>query len=242
MNTAEQTVRDIALENPALVRVFERFGIDYCCGGRKPLAEACAAKGLDVAEVEAALNGAAEGFGTGEVNWSLEPLAKLSEHIVSKHHAYVKAELPRLEMLAEKVVRRHGDTQPHLLELQRLVGEISTEMAQHMTKEEIVLFPHIAKLEYAHAAGTPAPRGCFDSVERPIAVMTQEHEHAGTALAQIRELSQEFTPPVGACPTYRAYYQGLHEFEQDMHRHVHLENNVLFPRAIELEKLAVPVA
>ena len=242
MNTAEQTVREIALENPALVRVFERFGIDYCCGGRKPLSEACAAQGLDVAEVEAALHGAAEGHETGEVNWSLEPLTKLSEHIVTKHHTYVRAELPRLEMLAEKVVRRHGDTQPHLIELQRLVGDISADMVQHMTKEEIVLFPYIAKLEYAHAASTPIPRGCFDTVERPISVMMEEHEHAGAALAQIRELTDGFTPPVGACPTYRAYYQGLHEFEQDMHRHVHLENNVLFPRAIELENRSAPAA
>ena len=241
MNTAEQTVREIALENPALVRVFEKFGIDYCCGGRKPLSEACAAKGLDVVEVEAALNGLLEEGRTGEVNWSLEPLTKLAQHIVTKHHAYVRAELPRLETLADKVVRRHGDTQPHLLELQRLVGEISTEMAQHMTKEEIVLFPYIAKLEYAVAAGSPAPKGCFDTVERPISVMTEEHERAGAALEQIRELTHGFTPPMGACPTYLAYYQGLHEFEQDMHRHVHLENNVLFPRAVELEERATSV-
>jgi regulator of cell morphogenesis and NO signaling len=173
------------------------------------------------------------------VNWALEPLGKLAQHIVEKHHAYVRAELPRLQMLAEKVVRRHGDTQPHLVEIQRLVGEISAELTQHLMKEEIVLFPYVTKLEYAELAGTAAPRACFDGVERPIAVMTQEHEHAGEALAQIRELTDGFTPPVGACPTYLAYFQGLHEFERDLHQHVHLENNVLFPRAIELEKKAL---
>jgi regulator of cell morphogenesis and NO signaling len=239
MKTTEQTVREIALANPAFIRVFEKFGIDYCCGGRKPLNEACAAKGLNVVEVEAALDAAEDAAPATDVNWRLEPLAKLAEHIVAKHHAYVRTELPRLEMLAEKVVRRHGDTQPHLGELQRLVGEISTEMAQHMVKEEVVLFPYIAKLEYAHVAGNPAPKSCFNSVESPIAVMTEEHEHTGAALAQIRELTDGFTPPLGACPTYLAYYRALLEFEQDMHQHVHFENNVLFPRAIELEKRAL---
>lgn len=242
MSDTGLTVREIALANPELIRVFEKFGIDYCCGGKKPLSEACAAKGLDVAEVEAALDAAEESAGAPEVNWQLEPLTKLTQHIVETHHGYVRAELPRLQMLAEKVVRRHGDTQPHLIELQRLVEEISAEMGQHMVKEEIVLFPYIGKLEYAQAAGTPAPQACFDGVERPIAVMTQEHEHTGAALAQLRELTDGFTPPVGACPTYLAYYRGLLDLEQDMHRHVHLENNVLFPRAIELEKKALATA
>jgi regulator of cell morphogenesis and NO signaling len=239
MSDTAVTVREIALANPGLIRVFEKFGIDYCCGGKKPLSAACAANGLDVAEVQAALDAASTTAEAPQVNWAMEPLAKLAEHIVSKHHAYVRAELPRLTALAEKVVRRHGDTQPHLVEVQRLVAEIVAEMGQHMVKEEIVLFPYVAKLEYAYAAGTAAPQGCFNSVERPIAVMMEEHEHAGAAMAQIRELTGGFTAPVGACPTYLAFFQGLHEFERDLHQHVHLENNVLFPRAIELEKAAL---
>ena len=235
MTVATKTVRDIALENPATIRVFEAFGIDYCCGGKKPLTEACTAKNLSVDEVVEAL----ESTGPAEreiENWSAQPLGVLAAHIVNTHHAYVRRELPRLTELAEKVVRRHGDTKPELPAIQLKLNELGEELLQHCAKEELVLFPYITKFERAIADRTPKPHGCFGSVTNPIAMMTQEHDSAGALVAQMRELSSDFTPPVGACPTFHAFYRGLLEFEQDLHQHIHLENNILFPRAIDMER------
>lgn len=230
-----QTVREIALENPASIRVFEKFGIDYCCGGRKPLADACAAKSIAVDEVIAALEHAMQTQSEQGADWAAASLAALATHIVNTHHAYVHRELPRLQQLAGRVVNRHGDTRPELPIIQEKLAELGEELTQHCAKEEAVLFPYIAKLERAITEATAPPRGCFGSIASPIAVMTQEHDSAGALVAEMRELSGGFTPPAGACPTFHAFYDGLHEFEQDLHQHVHLENNILFPRAIEME-------
>lgn len=236
MTVTTQTVREIALENPASIRVFEAFGIDYCCGGRKPLAEACEAKNLSVETVIAALeNGTSNSAPTGE-SWNAQPLSSLVSHIVDTHHAYVRRELPRLAALAAKVVSRHGDTKPELPQIQAKVAQISEELIEHLAKEEVVLFPYITKLERSKLEGTSKPHGCFGTVANPIAMMTQEHDAAGTLMADIRELSSDYTPPVGACPTFHAFYTGLHEFEQDLHQHIHLENNILFPRAIQMDQ------
>jgi len=235
MTTTTQTVREIALENPASIRVFEAFGIDYCCGGRKPLAEACAAKNIALDAVITALENGTAGSATASEDWSALSLGALVSHIVNAHHAYVRRELPRLAELASKVVSRHGDTKPELPQIQVKVGQISEELIEHLAKEEAVLFPYITKLERAKNEGTAKPHGCFGTVASPIAMMTQEHEAAGALLAEIRQLSGDYTPPVGACPTFHAFYNGLREFEQDLHQHIHLENNILFPRAMAME-------
>lgn len=230
-----QTVRDIALENPASIRVFESFGIDYCCGGRMPLNEACSARNLSLDQVIAALERAESAPDPQATDWATASLSALSQHIVNIHHAFVRRELPRLAQLAEKVVGKHGDTKPELPAIQTALASLTEELMQHCAKEEIVLFPYVSKLERALSEGTPAPEACFPSVVSPIAVMTQEHESAGALVAQMRRLSNGFAPPVGACPTFLAFYSGLHEFEQDLHQHIHLENNILFPRAVALE-------
>jgi regulator of cell morphogenesis and NO signaling len=235
MTATTQTVREIALEQPASIRVFEQYGIDYCCGGRKPLAEACAANNIEVDAVLAALKAAAQGPATNAEDWSNASLEKLSGHIVATHHAYVKSELPRLAILAQKVVRRHGDTQAELLLIQTKLALLDEELTQHLAKEEVVLFPYVTKLERAIKDGGTKPHGCFGTVANPIAMMTTEHDTAGLLMAEIRQLSHDFTTPIGACPTYHAFYDGLKEFEQDLHQHIHLENNILFPRAIHLE-------
>jgi regulator of cell morphogenesis and NO signaling len=242
MTATTQTVREIALEQPASIRVFEHFGIDYCCGGRKPLAEACAANDLEVDMVIAALEAASKGSAPAAGDWTKDSLEALSEHITATHHAYVKRELPRLAVLAEKVVRRHGDTRAELPAIQAKLALLDEELTQHLAKEEVVLFPYVIKLERALATGSTLPRGCFGTVANPIAMMTAEHDAAGGLLAEISELSDRFTPPVGACPTYCAFYAGLQEFEQDLHQHIHLENNILFPRAIELESATTVVS
>ena len=236
MTVITQTVREIALENPASIRVFEAFGIDYCCGGRKPLAEACEAKNLSVDAVIAALEKGSTNDAPATEDWSGQTLSSLAVHIVNTHHAYVRRELPRLAELAGKVVNRHGDTKPELPQIQAKVAQISEELIAHLAKEEVVLFPYVTKLERAKEEGATKPQGCFGTVASPIAMMTQEHEAAGAIMAEIRELSSDFTPPLGACPTFHAFYNGLREFEHDLHQHIHLENNILFPRALAVEE------
>jgi regulator of cell morphogenesis and NO signaling len=236
MSTAETMVRDIAVEQPAAIRVFEKLGIDYCCGGRKPLAEVCEERSLNVGAVLAAIADAEETHQPAARDWATAPLEALCRHIVDVHHAYVRQELPRLLQLAQKVVTRHGDSHPELGRIQQLVESLREELLQHLDKEEMILFPYITNLERSLANCGPRSLGCFGSVRNPIQVMMTEHDAAGEALAEIRELSQNFTPPEGACPTYRGFYAALSDFERDLHHHVHLENNILFPRAIELEE------
>ncbi|HUY95164.1 MAG TPA: iron-sulfur cluster repair di-iron protein, partial [Terracidiphilus sp.] len=235
MATATQTVREIALEQPASIRVFEQFGIDYCCGGRIPLDEACARKNVALGSVIEALEKASAEPIAQPDKWASAPLSELATHIVNTHHAYVNRELPRLAQLADRVVNRHGDTRPELPLIQAKVAQLAQEMTEHQAKEELILFPHISRLESAIRGGNPKPQGCFGSVSNPIAMMTREHDSAGALMAELRKLSQDFTPPAGACPTYIGFYAGLREFEQDLHQHIHLENNILFPRAIALE-------
>ena len=238
MTTTTQTVRDIATENPAAVRVFEKYGIDYCCGGRVPLAEACATKGLNVVEVIGSLEAALAPLAPGEKDWTKESLASLATHIVETHHAYVTREIPRLNELAAKVVNRHGDTREELPVIQSKLAELGEELIAHQGKEEVVLFPYITKLERFASGNGTRPRNCFGSITHPIEMMTKDHAIAGNLVGEIRELSHDYTPPAGACPTFRAFYAGLLEFEQDLPQHIHLENNILFPRAIALEASA----
>lgn len=236
MNTPQTTVRDIAIEQPASIRIFEKFGIDYCCGGRKPLAEACHERSLDPQAVLAAIDMANRTGSETAPDWTTATLAALCRHIVATHHEYVRAELPRLQQLAQRVVSRHGNTHPELPRIQQKIQAVGEELLQHLEKEERMLFPYITNLELSLATCGPRSLGCFGTVRNPIRVMMAEHDSAGETLAEIRELSGDYTPPEGSCPTYRGFYQSLSEFEKDLHQHVHLENNILFPRAIELEE------
>ncbi len=236
MATPQTTVREIALESPASIRVFENFGIDYCCGGNKPLTQACEEHSIDLEAVLTAIENATQAAPQQAYEWKTASLESICAHIVNTHHAYIRAELPRLNALAERVMARHGDTRPELGQIQRLIESVGDDLLQHLSKEEMMLFPYIVNLERSTARGGPQAAGCFGSVRNPIRVMMTEHDAAGSAMAEIRQLSNGFDPPAGACPTYRGFYQSLSEFERDLHQHVHLENNMLFPRAIKLEE------
>ncbi len=235
MATAETTVREIALDQPASIRVFEKLGIDYCCGGRKPLAQACAERSLDLQSVLAALE-STDASKDASTDWTTASLESLCQHLVTTHHEYVRREIPRLGKFATKVVARHGDDRPELPQIQQLIKTAGDDLLEHLGKEEAMLFPYITNLERNLATCGPRSLGCFGAVRNPIRVMMAEHDAAGDMLAQIRALSCDYTPPEGACPTFRGFYQALAEFESDLHRHVHLENNILFPRAIEMEE------
>lgn len=235
MTATTLTVREIALQQPTAIRVFEQFGIDYCCGGRKPLAEACSAANLEIDAVIAALE-AAEGKAVAEnEDWTVASLESLITHIVAKHHTYVRNELPRLAQLAQKVVNRHGATHAELLLIAGALMQLDEELTQHLAKEETILFPYIVALEQSVTVGRLKPQSCFGTIANPIAMMMQEHDAAGALLAEIRRLSGNFTLPEGACPTFHAFFDGLREFEQDLHQHIHLENNILFPRAVRMQ-------
>jgi regulator of cell morphogenesis and NO signaling len=233
MNTAtEKTIREIALENPATIRVFERFGIDYCCGGRKSLEQACSELQLSAEQVREKLDECLNADSDGTPDWQSASLSKLIQHIVRQHHNYCRQEIPRLKALAEKVNSRHGKTHAELAEIAQIFERLGNDMLVHMLKEEQVLFPYIAGVEHAQQAGIEAPRPFFGNVSNPITVMVDDHEEAGEMLRKLRQLSSDYTPPMGACPSYQGLFHGLADFEKDMHQHVHLENNILFPRAL----------
>jgi regulator of cell morphogenesis and NO signaling len=235
MTTATQTVREIAQTQPSSIHVFEQFGIEYCCGGGRPLGEACAAKEVDVNRVIAALEAASHSLSAQLKDWRKEALSRLIEHIVVTHHAYCKGELPRLAGLAAKVVNRHGGTNPELALIRSKVAELAEELTEHLADEEVFVFPMIANLEQKSRNLGRDSGQTSSSVGNPIALLVQDHDRAGVLMAEIRSLSRDFKVPGYACTSFRALYDGLRHFEEDLHRHVHLENNILFPRAIELE-------
>jgi regulator of cell morphogenesis and NO signaling len=229
-----KTLRSIALSQPATIRVFERFGLDYCCGGNRPLTIACTEKGLEMSAVLSALEETAAGA-PPEQDFTKASATELISHIVGTHHAYVRSELPRLEAMAEKVAEKHGPRHRELLEIQSRLQMLGEDLLQHLHKEETILFPYIDSLERSRNGQGDLPHACFGSIESPIQVMVNEHESAAALLEQMRDLSGGFTAPPDACPTFTGFYDGLVAFERDLHRHVHLENNLLFPRAIEAE-------
>jgi len=237
-----QTVREIAIEHPSTVRVFESFGIDYCCGGTRSLQDACERAGVPVERALALLAAVKEDSPADTANWGGATAQELIRHIVGRHHSYVRSETPRLMAMFEKVVSRHGQAHPELASIRDLFAALTEELFLHMHKEESVLFPYFERMELAAAQGAAPPPAVFGSVEMPISRMLADHEDAGELLAKIRALSTEYQAPDSACPTYRALYHGLEEFERDLHHHVHLENNILFPRALHMEQGDVELA
>jgi regulator of cell morphogenesis and NO signaling len=203
----ERTVAELVVEAPGRSRVFEELGIDYCCGGRRSLASACAERGLDADAVAARLAEVeVEGGQEGE-DWAAAPLSALCDHIVEIHHAFLRRELPLLGALVDKVARVHGDAHPKLLETQEHYGAVAAELRIHMAEEEEMLFPACRRLDAA----------------------------TGAALERIRLLNRDFAPPADACNSYRAMLDRLETLERDLHRHIHEENNILFPRAAARE-------
>lgn len=232
----EKTVRDLAIAHPAAARIFDKFAIDYCCGGEKSLAHACAAAKVNLHEVVEAL----EKPVPSEIdrNWQTASLVELTRHIVEKHHEYVRQEIPRLVALLAKVVRVHGQNHRELHEIARSFRALADELTHHLPKEERMLFPYIETLEIAANAGTSRALPMFGTVRNPVHRMTMEHDSASEFLRKIRQLTRDYRAPEDACMSFQMLYRGLREFEADLEQHMHLENSVLFPRAIVLEDQA----
>ena len=222
--TEKTTVADIASAIPASVRIFQRHGIDFCCGGKTPLAVACRDRGVSFTEVTRTIEASIEGGMREERDWNREPLHVLVDHIVTTYHEPLREELPRLESMAAKVSRVHGSKAPYLSRVEALVMDLSADLTLHMQKEERVLFPAIRAIEGGADPGMP--------ISAPIGIMEHEHDRAGSVLSELREITGGYVVPPWACETFRALYHGLSELEAMMHVHVHLENNVLFPRAL----------
>jgi len=235
---ATKTVRELAVEVPNATRVFEKLGIDYCCGGKKPLGEACNTAGLQVEEVLKALE-TARPSAVSEYDLPSGSLAELIDHIVRTHHKFTRDEIARLQALLEKVCSVHGERHPELLSIRQVFSGLAQELTLHLMKEENVLFPYIIRMEEAVVQKDPVLPPPFGTVQNPVRMMMQEHDSAGGALRQIRAASSNFAVPADACISYRTLYQALEGFEADLHQHIHLENNILFPRAVEMEESAV---
>lgn len=225
-------VGELVMARPETMRYFERLGIDYCCGGHRSLGEACGLAKQDPAKV-------LEGLATLEPptagvpslkDWTRASLADLIAHIVPTHHDYLREEMPRLELLLQKVLRAHGERHPELTRVAELYRAMVADLTPHLMKEEQILFPYIRQMEQG-ASGS----SCFGSVQSPIRVMEMEHEAVGALLAELRELTDSYTVPADGCNTFRALYDGLETMERDLHLHIYLENQILHPRALAME-------
>jgi regulator of cell morphogenesis and NO signaling len=234
----EKTVRELALESPSTTRVFEKLGIDYCCGGNRSLEEACRAANLKVDQVLESLAKADQTqlAGQKDRDWQTEPLAALIAHIQQTHHVYTREEIERLGPLFDKVCSVHGKNNPELLQIRETFQGLAHELSTHLMKEEMILFPYILKMETAFADQEPLARAPFGSIENPVSMMEHEHDSAGAALRAMKNASNGYSAPPNACVSYQTLYKALAAFEADLHRHIHLENNILFPRAVAMEK------
>ncbi|MBS1841560.1 MAG: iron-sulfur cluster repair di-iron protein [Acidobacteria bacterium] len=235
---AETRVNEIALSDPGARRILEDAGVDYCCGGGKSLHDACMRANVPAEVILEQLRKNSRKAETGESRWKQAPLAELTGHIRERHHGYVRDVIPRLRGMLAKVREKHGTKHREIEEIERLFGEVARDMQMHMQKEEQILFPFIDALERAASGQGAFEPPFFQTVRNPIYSMMKEHDAAGELVRQIRAASNTYHAPEDACATFQAAYQELEQFEKDLHLHVHLENNILFPRAVELEAAA----
>lgn len=234
------TVRELVGRYPQTRKVFEDHGIDSCCGGGQSLVSVVDQRGLKLplllAALEKAFQVAPTQAETSDGDWYAAPLGELVSHIVEVHHGYMQCALPRLRVLIQKVLNAHGMHHGEMLrQVQQLFGALDAELTQHLAKEEKILFPYIVALEAHIRDGGTRPNACFGSVRSPIGQMEHEHEIAGAVLAKLRQVTGDYQLPPDACPTFAAMYEEFQHMEADLHQHIHLENNILFPRATEME-------
>lgn len=236
MNTDTMTIGEMVAENYRTAPVFKRYGIDFCCKGGRTIEDACVSKGIDPKPLLADLETAISVKDDGDVDYTAWKLDRLANHIEDKHHRYVEEATEQLKPFLDRVAKVHGDGHPYLIEVRNLFYESAGNLAQHMKKEELILFPFIKKMQLAKDAGEPMPLPPFGTVNNPISMMKAEHEDEGERFETMSELTNGFNPPEYACNTWRVSYHLLKEFQDDLHQHIHLENNILFPAALELER------
>ncbi|WP_136481465.1 iron-sulfur cluster repair di-iron protein [Cognatitamlana onchidii] len=234
MDTLEnKTVAQVVANNIKTAHVFKKYGIDFCCGGGITIEKACEKNNQNYEQLKAELLQVDDAPKAYDYNsWSLDFLL---DHIVNIHHTYVEESIPLILQYSNKVAKVHGHHYSEVVKINSLFTEVANELAAHLKKEELILFPYVKKLLALQKSGTKLETPPFETVNNPIHMMETEHESAGDIFKTIAQLSNNYTPPEGACNTFRALYAKLEEFEQDLHQHVHLENNILHPKAIALE-------
>lgn len=232
----ERTVGQIVTDDYRSAQVFRNFGLDFCCGGNKTIEEACTKKSVDPQKVYKALQALDPNNSEKQHNYNEWSLDFLVDYIVNNHHNFTRDKLPEIGVYAKKVAKVHGDRYEELKEIYNEFTMLHTKIFNHLDKEERILFPYIKNLVEAEQNGEEPETPDFGMAENPISMMEEEHDEAGSSMAKIRELSNNFTPPQDACTTFRVLFKNLEGFEKDLHKHVHLENNILFPKAIKLEK------
>jgi regulator of cell morphogenesis and NO signaling len=228
-----KTVAELAIAQPSSIPVFQRLNIDYCCHGDQSVDQACKAAGLSAGELMRLIE--KEPVAADVRSWDGSSLTEVVRFVIDTHHAYTRQSLETLQWMSAKVRERHGAHHPELATLARLVAEAVDDLMPHMMKEEQILFPYIEQVEEARMNGTDAPTPFFGTARNPVRMMMAEHETVGEKLAEMRSLTKDYTLPEGACTTFTAYFNLLQDLERDLHNHIHLENNILFPRAIALE-------
>lgn len=237
--TDHHVVGEVVAADYRAAAVFEKFGIDFCCKGNRSIADVCENEKIDSAALIQDLEQALKESDKQATDFNAWPLDLLADYIEKKHHRYVDAKLLEIKPYLAKIVSVHGGRHPELAEIEKLFSQTAGEMTAHMKKEEFILFPFIRKMTKAEQDRTPISRPHFSSVENPIEMMKHDHNEEGERFAKIVALSNNYTPPADACNTYRVTFALLGEFEADLHMHIHLENNILFPKAIEMEKRVV---
>jgi regulator of cell morphogenesis and NO signaling len=233
-------VKDLVNTYPASLRLFEQLGIDYCCGGFRTLDEACQKANLPTNEVIGLLEATENVPQPTSPDWQRERMTALIDYIVERHHGFTRQEITRLENLLEKVCSVHAPKHPEVLQLKALFDVLKQDLVPHMLKEEQVLFPYITRLEEAVEAKQSPAMPFFGTVQHPVNKMMSEHDTAGDVLRDIRKLTNDYQCPPDGCITFQTLYAALEAFEIDLHEHIHLENNLLFPRALAVEKSVKP--
>jgi regulator of cell morphogenesis and NO signaling len=232
----ENKIGELVAEDYRTAAVFQKHHIDYCCKGQRSIEEACQLKKLDAEKIVEDIRQVMSTRDTDSINFQSWPLDLLADYIEKKHHRYVEETTPALMRYLDKLCQVHGANHPELLEIRHIFGESAQDLAMHMKKEELVLFPYIRKLVSGQRSKREMDVPPFGTVQNPVQMMMQEHDTEGERFRMISELTGNYNPPADACNTYRVAYSLLQEFENDLHRHIHLENNLLFPGAIKLEK------
>lgn len=238
-NEEEKSIGELVAADYRKAEIFKKFNIDFCCGGKKTLSQVCKEKKLDLLAIEKEIKESDLPVTTNSHNYSAWSLSFLTDYIVNTHHTYVKTAIPTLLQYTSKVAKVHGKEHPEVIQIAQLFAEIADELRAHMQKEEIILFPYIKQLENSQITKSNFDSPGFGSVQNPIRMMEQEHETVGELFHLIGELSSNYTVPEDACSTYKVSFLKLKEFEEDLHQHIHLENNILFPKSVELEKTNV---
>ena len=231
----QKTIGEYVAQDFRTASVFSKYGIDFCCKGNRSIEEACAKKDLDATRIQNEIDKLLQTSTTGQIDFTSWPLDLLADYIEKTHHRYVAEKSPILVAFLEKLCKVHGESHPELFEITELFKGCAQELGSHMQKEEQILFPFIKQMVNSNISNQPLGQPGFGSVSNPIAMMKAEHEHEGERLERISALTNTYTPPADACNTYKVTYAMLQEFEKDLHTHIHLENNILFPQAIMME-------